>query len=429
MTRTRLGSGLLQRAISALAAGAMLLAAPAFCWAQQKPTEWGWPQPYEKVSDKSIQWLKDKGWWPMQVAFQAPWSGQNTINIVIDKQGLLAKRGIDAKLQAFPSGPAINEVMISGRFQVGNGGNFPFTSLIDKNIPVKAIAVINANLLHAMVVPIDSPLKSLKDLKGSNPAATIGIVTGSSAEFYFQMSAAYHGLELGKDIILKNMPPGEQMALPKGLAGVVPWDPTPTIMTEERKNGRYLDTSFPYNVYEGNYYVRQELIDNVPDVVQAFSDAAVEATLWIRLHPDQAVKAMQEDPNLKNYSAAILLQQIKAYNNLTKPTYMYPLADFWGKANEPIFNWLYQQKRIQRPLKAQDFANAVDKRFMDKTFAKLGWAIPKVPPFIPANWSGQLDKMPYPDYSTPFNTKAPQAFPEKGDLTKPWSFAGKTYTP
>ena len=410
-----------------LAAGALLLAAPVM--AQQKATDWGWPQPYEKISDKSVQWLKDKGWWPLQIAFQPPWSGQNTINLVMDKQGLLAKRGIEAKLQAFPSGPAINEVMISGRFQVGNGGNFPFTSLVDKNIPIKAIAVINVNLLHAMVVPNDSTLKSLKELKGSNPPATVGIVTGSSAEFYFQMSAAYHGLELGKDVILKNMPPGEQMALPKGLTGVVPWDPTPTIMVQERKNGRFLDTSFPYNVYEGNFYVRQELIDNVPDVVQAFNDAAVEATLWTRLNPEAAVKAMQEDPNLKNYSAEILLQQVKAYNNLYKPTYMYPLAEFWGKANEPIFNWLYQQKRIQRPLKAADFAAAVDKRFMDNTFAKLGWAIPKVPPFIPANWAGQFDKMPYPEYSTPVNTKTPQAFPEKGDLVKAWSFGGKTYNP
>ena len=161
----------------ALAAGALLLAMPAL--AQQKATDWGWPQPYEKISDKSVQWLKDKGWWPLQIAFQPPWSGQNTINIVMDKQGLLAKRGIEAKLQAFPSGPAINEVMISGRFQVGNGGNFPFTSLIDKNIPVKAIAVINVNLMHALVVPNDSPLKSVKDLKGRtfafvDPSSTSG---------------------------------------------------------------------------------------------------------------------------------------------------------------------------------------------------------------------------------------------------------------
>ena len=80
-------------------------------------TEWGWPQPYEKVSDKSIVWLKQKGWWPMTVAFQPPWSGQNTVNIVMDRQGLMTQRGVEAKWQAFPSGPAINEVMVSARAQ------------------------------------------------------------------------------------------------------------------------------------------------------------------------------------------------------------------------------------------------------------------------------------------------------------------------
>ena len=119
--------------------------------------DYGWPESTDqKISPKSVAWLKEKGWWPLQVAYQSPWSGQNTINLVMDKKGMLTKRGIDAKFQAFPSGPAINEVIISGRFQFGNGGNFPFTSLLDKNVPVKTIAVINVNLLHAVLVPNDS---------------------------------------------------------------------------------------------------------------------------------------------------------------------------------------------------------------------------------------------------------------------------------
>jgi sulfonate transport system substrate-binding protein len=410
----------------ALAIAALAVASPV---AAQQSTEWGWPQPYEKVSDKSVAWLKEKGWWPITVAFQPPWSGQNTTNIVMDREGLLAKRGVEAKWQAFPSGPAINEVVVSARAQVGNGGNFPFTSLIDKKVPVKMLAVVSPNLMHALVVPLDSPIKTMADLKGGAEPATIGIVTGSSAEFYFQMAAQVHGLQMGKDVILKNMPPGEQMALPKGLAGVVPWDPTPTLMVEERKNGRIVDTVFAYNIYEGNFYVRQEIIDNAPDVAQAFADAYVEAVLWIRLYPEKAADLMAEDPNLKNFSKAILLQQIKAYNLLYKPTYVYPDAKFWGAANEPIFDWLFQQKRIQNPLKGKDFEAAVDASFMDKTFAKLGWTIPKQPVFLPANWSHQLDKLPYPEYLNPMNSKDPQPFPEKGELTKAWTFAGKNYTP
>ena len=390
----------------------------------------GWPESAnEKVSAKSVAWLKEKGWWPMQVAFQPPWSGQNTIMLVMDKTGLLAKRGVDAKFQAFPSGPAINEVIISGRFQFGNGGNFPFTSLFDKGVPVKSIAIINVNLMHAMLVTLDSPIKSINDFKNRKEPATIGLVTGSSAEFYVQSAFKAHGIIIGKDVILKNMPPGEQMAMPKGIDAVVPWDPTPTIMVNERKNARIINDSFPYNIYGSSFYVRQEVIDNAPDVVQAFTDAVVEATLWIRKNPDAAVKAMQEDPNLKNFSPLILRQQIDAYNNLYKPTYLHPLPQFWGKANETTYEWLFDNKRIQTKATAATYAGAVDSRFMDRTFAKLGWATPKIPPFLTASWNAPLDKVPYPTYSTPLNTSKPQQFPEKGDLTRDWSFDGKMFKP
>jgi ABC-type nitrate/sulfonate/bicarbonate transport system substrate-binding protein len=413
----------------AAASATVLAALPAPALAQTGFTDWGWPTPYVRVSDQSVQWLKDKGWWPLQVAFQAPWSGQNTVNIVMDRMGLMGLRGVEAKWTAFASGPAINEVLISGRYQIGNGGNFPFTTLIDRKIPVKAIAIESPNLLHALVVANDSPIKSIKDLKGSNPPATIGLVTGSSAEFYFQMAAQINGLEIGKDVILKNMPPGEQMAMPRGITGVVSWDPTPTMMVEERKNGRIVDTIFPYNIYEGQFYLRSELIENVPDVAQAFSDAFAEATLWIRLNPEKAAALKGEEPSLKNYSKDLLLQQVKAYSNLYKPTSIFPLADFYGQVNEPIFKWLYEAKRITRPLTGADFAAAVDDRFMRNTFARLGWAVPKTAPFLPAGWTGKANQPPYPEYLHSSNAKQPQAFPERGDLTKAWQFNGKVYQP
>ena len=77
----------------------------------------------------------------------------------------------------FAAGPDVNEAVAAARAQVGNGGNFPFTSLLDHGVPVKAIAVVAPNLQHSTVVPLDSPIKKLADFKGSNPPATIGIVT------------------------------------------------------------------------------------------------------------------------------------------------------------------------------------------------------------------------------------------------------------
>ena len=422
--RNRLGTR--RKLIAAAFVGLVAMAGPA---AAQSFTDWGWPQPYEKVSDKSIAWLKEKGWWPIGVGWQGPFSGQNTINVVMDKAGLLEKRGLEAKFQSFAAGPDVNEAVASARVQVGNGGNFPFTSLLDRGVPVRAIAVVAPNLKHSTVVPIDSPIKTLADFKGSNPPATIGIVTGSSAEFYFTQAAEVIGLQIGKDVILKNMPPGEQLLMAKGIGAVVPWEPSVTIITDDRKSGREADTIFPYNFYEGMFYVRQELIDNVPDVVQAISDAFMEATLWIRLNPDKAADFLAAEPMLKVYGKPLLLQQTELYNNLYKPTYSFPFAKLWGEENARIAKWLKDRNRLTKTLTAKDYEDSFDVRFMTRTYEKLGWKVPAQAPFLPANWSGTIGKLPYPTYANVNTLKSPQPWPESGDLTKPWTFNGKTYTP
>ena len=395
----------------------------------QSFTDWGWPQPYERVSQKSVDWLKQKGWWPIGVGWQGPFSGQNTINVVMDKTGLLEQRGIEAKFHVFAAGPDVNEAVASARVQVGNGGNFPFTSLLDRGVPVKAIAVVAPNLKHSTVVPLDSNIKKLADFKGSNPPATIGIVTGSSAEFYFTQAAEVVGLRIGKDVILKNMPPSEQILMAKGIGAVVPWEPSVTIITENRKTGIEVDTIFPYNFYEGRFYVRQELIDNVPDVVQSISDAFMEATLWIRLNPDKAADLLAAEPMLKTFGKELLLQQTKLYNNLYKPTYSYPFAAMWGEEDARIAKWLKERNRLTKALTANDYEASFDTRFMEKTYQKLGWKIPTRAPFLPPNWPGKIGQLPYPEYANALTLKEPQRWPEAGDLTRPWTFNGKTYKP
>lgn len=404
---------------------------PGVTLAQTNTTNWGWPQPYTRVSEKSIEWLKEKGWWPLGVGWQAPWSGQNTVMAVMDRQGLLNKRGIDEKFTSFTSGPALNEVFVSSKIQVGAGGNFPLNSLVDKQIPLKVISIICPNLRHHIIVPLDSPLKSVKDFKGGKNGEPwiVGIATGSSGEFYFQMMAGVNGIQIGKDVILKNMPPTEQMLMPKGIDAVVPWDYTSSMMINERKNGRSIDVSYPYNIYQGSIFVRKELVDNVPDVVQAITDAIVEATLWIRLNPDAAVATMQEDSNLKSVPVNLLRQQTLEYNNLYKPTYLYPIADFWARENEKIARWLFDNKRLQKPFSAKEFSSAFASEFMQNTFERLGWKIPTTPPTIPPNWSGKIGELPYPAYDTVMNMKAPQNWPESADLTRAYTFNGRTVKP
>jgi len=396
--------------------------------ADDQPADWGWTAPYDKISDKSVAWLKDKGWWPLTIGFQSPWTGHNAINIALDRLGLLAKRGVEQKLQGFLSGPELIEAFTAGRVQVGGSGNFPYLSLVDRKVPAKG--VLNYPLLtHAVIVPNDSPLHSLADLKGAKEPAVIGLVTGSSAEFYFQAAAQANGLKIGADVVLKNMPLAEQTQLPKGVAAVVPWDHTASLIIEEKKSGRAIDTSHPYSVYEGVGFVRQELIDNVPDVVQALTDAYLEAVLWVRRHPDQAVRFLKDDPALKAIPEGFLTNQLAQNVLLFKPTFLLPVPEFWAAESERVRIWLKDRKRLTRDITNADYAATYAPDFIRRSVGKLGWAIPSQPIYFPKDWQGKVGQVPYPPYFNQVTGKEPQPFPAAGDLLRPWSFAGKVYNP
>jgi ABC-type nitrate/sulfonate/bicarbonate transport system substrate-binding protein len=394
---------------------------------QQPFTAWGWPTPYERVTTTSVDWLKAKGWWPVAIASQPLWPCVNAVTTVMIKQGLLQQRGIESEVQWFLAGPPIIEFVAGGRTPVGFGGNFPSTSMIDKQVPVKALTLVTPNIDHTVIVPNDSPYHALKDLKGTG--AVIGIVTGSSAEFFLVSALKTHGLEPGKDVMLRNMPVPEQALLPKGVAAIVPWDFTATQLIRFKKTGRAIDNIFAYNFYQGNFYVRRELEEHAPDVAQALADAYIEALLWIRLHPDETVRLMKDDAAFKAYEPELLRQQNDAYCVYYKPTQAYIHAEFWAQENARIAAWLWENKRTSRQLTAQDYLAFFEPKYAENTFKKLGFRIPERPVFLPSTWTGTVGKLPYAEYLNLSTMQGPMAFPEQGDLTKPWVFAGKTYTP
>jgi sulfonate transport system substrate-binding protein len=392
-------------------------------------TQWGWPQPYDQVSQKSIDWLKSKGYWPLSVAWTGPWSGEDSIATTMEHMQLLQKRGIDAKYTEYIGGPPINESMLAGRSQVGFEGNFPFTTLLVKQFPVVDLAVLSPNLEHCTIVPNDSTYKSLKDWANQKTPLSVGVLIGSSPEFYFQDAARVNGVVVGKDVTLVNMPVADEITMPRGIAGVVPWEPTCTFMADYLKTGRIMDTSFAYSMYEGNYYVTADVVKNAPDVAQALTDAFMEATLYIRYHPDEVVDWLSVDPMLKHFPKALLAQQQFNYNNLYKPTAAYPFPRYWATENARISAFLYKNKTVTRLLTAQDYFVAWDPHYMDATFKKLGWKVPETPPWIPKNWPGRIGYPPYPTYYNVATLKKAQPWPEKGDLTAAWQFEGKTYHP
>src|SRR2546430_6356120 len=168
-------------ATGSLLAGGLGQARPAV--AQAQFTEWGWPLPYEQISAKSKQWLQGKGWWPLNAGFIVMWSGEELLGTILMNEKLLEKRGLEMNWQTFVAAGFSNEAFIPGRIQVANTGALGVLALLSNKVPARAVATHSPALTHAATVPLDSPLKSLADLKGQKVLkrpALVGTTTGST---------------------------------------------------------------------------------------------------------------------------------------------------------------------------------------------------------------------------------------------------------
>ena len=253
----------------------------------------------------------------------------------------------------------------------------------------------------------------------------IATLLGSFLEFYIAAAADSNGLQVGKDYTLAGMTLREAQYLPKGIDAVVSYDPFVSVMLE-RKIGRKIDDAFPYYFNKGYDFVRKEIHDNAPDVVQALSDATLEATLYVRFDTEKAVDMYYNDDRVSSvYSRDLFLEQTKKYLTLYKPDYRYIHADFWSAQDVVVAKSQYEKQRMPRLLSVDDMKAAYAPDYMAASLGKVGFAVPARPVFLPPSWNGTPGHPPYPTYENFSTMSAPQPFPAKGDLTRQWSFAGK----
>jgi sulfonate transport system substrate-binding protein len=425
--------GLLLADLAASSARAQTSGSAAPAVQSQKFTDWGWPLPYEQISPKSKQWLQSKGWWPLNAAWIVVWSSQEMIGHILQTLKLLERRGIEVEWRTFVAAGFSNEAFIPGRIQIANTGALGVLALLTNKVPTRALAVHSPALTHAATVPLDSPLKSLSDLKGGKVLkrpAVVGTTTGSTNHFGFIAAAQYLGLKPNEDYTLRSTPPGDLATGPKGIDVFTIWEPHVSYSTEVLKATRVLEPLDPYYIYSGYYYGRQEIEDNAPDVMQAMTDAFIEAVLWAKATPDEAIKSLMSRPEYGRLGRDLIEKMTNRYLFWPKPTVYYPFADpngIWPAEEARISEWAFETGASKTKVTNVDWQNVRRTSYMDATFGKLGWAIPERPPFLPKDFGG-VGKLPYKPYGAAL-LNGPAPFPEPGELKKPWTFRGKTYTP
>lgn len=210
--------------------------------------------------------------------------------VLLKGRGILEKKleplGVSVKWAEFAAGPQMLEALNAGAIDIGQTGETPpiFAQAASDNLVYFANEP-PAPKGEAILVPQNSPIQSVKDLKGK----TVGLNKGSNVHFLLVKALEKNGLSYS-DITVKFLPPADgRAAFEKGAIDAwVIWDPFQA-SAEVASKARVLTTAegiVPnYQFYLGS---RSFAAAN-PKVITALIGAIDETNAWIQKDPAAAV--------------------------------------------------------------------------------------------------------------------------------------------
>ncbi len=247
-------------------------------------------------------------------------AADHTIRIGYQKYGnlLLLKQhgGLDARLKPlgyavewseFPSGPPILEAMRAGAIDIGQTGDAPpIFAQAGRTDLVYVAAEPAAPQGEAILVPKDSAIRSLADLKGKH----VALNKGSNVHFLYVKALEKAGLAYGDVSAVFLAPADARAAFERGAVDAwVIWDPY-LASAQAATGARTLATG---EGLAGNiqfYLADRTFAGANPKAVGAIVDAVREVDDWEGAHPDEAAAELSDAIKLpKDVVATALARQ------------------------------------------------------------------------------------------------------------------------
>jgi len=207
------------------------------------------------------------------------------------KEGIYAKHGVALKLVDFEGGGKMHQGMAAGSIDIGVGAG-PEMAFVAKGSPELAIAnVAGPPLFIGIMVPADSPIRSVDQLKGKK----IGVSSQNSMTYWMALELARHK-GWGPDGVTP-------VAIGGSFAAIIASFRTHQIDAEVsstanafelelKQEGRLL---IPVSDYLGNMgadmiFASRRFIDSNPDVIRRFLVGWFETVDFMRHHHAEAIK-------------------------------------------------------------------------------------------------------------------------------------------
>lgn len=278
-----------------------------------------------------------------------------TLNIGFQKYGLLPvikargsletaleKQHVKVKWVEFTAGPQLLEGLNVGSVSLGEAGEAPpiFAQAANSNL-VYIANQPEAPKAEALIVQKDSPIQSIKDLKGKR----VVLNKGSNVHYLLLKLLEANNLKLD-DIQVVYLPPADaRAAFEKGAVDAwVIWDPffaaaEQQIGARVIANGENLVKNYQF------YMADRKFAEQNPEVVKAVINELNVAADWMTKNQDEAAKILEKPTGL---DASILKTSIGRMNLGVKP-----ISNQVATQQQYVADAFYNQKLIPNKINIQ----------------------------------------------------------------------------
>ncbi len=217
----------------------------------------------------------------LQVGDQAG-TGAETL---LQASGLIKQLPFKVKWDDFTSGPPMLQALSAGHLDIGGVGDAPpvFSAAGGANLAIVG-ALADGGNAAALVVPANSPIKSISQLKGKK----IAVAQGSSADYHLLTVLEKAGLK-PSDVTLDYLQPADGLAALQ--AGQVDaWDVwSPFIEDAVAKGDRILVNGQGYGSPYSYEVASKSALAEPKEVaaIKIYLKLLNQAHVWANTHPDQ----------------------------------------------------------------------------------------------------------------------------------------------
>lgn len=269
---------------------------------------------------------------------------KSSLNLLVARQQQLFEQqfpGVQVAWKEFPAGPQMLEALAVGAIDFGAVGNTPpvFAQAAGKDLKYIGYEVVPQNA-QALLIPADSSIRTLADLKGKR----IAVQKGSSAHELLAKVLQKAGLSW-QDIQPIWLPPADARAAfdKQSIDAWSIWEPYLSAAELDVKAKVLIDGQAFARTYSF-YIANPQFIEQHPGATEKILQSLNTADQWVLQHQQQALKIYQQSTGLKQNIAQ------RVIDKRLKPSPIYSLKPEVVQAQQEIADLFQQVKLIPKSI-------------------------------------------------------------------------------